>query len=255
MRARGFVLLGIVAYAAFLVVTVPARFVVRQLVLPPGVVLSNVDGTVWHGAARADVTASGADAQVDLRWRFIPASLVSGRIAFAIEASGTGLEAHGTVARSFGGYEARGVELRADAARLSAVSPLLATWRPQGALTLSAPALAFDEGRARGSARAEWKNASLALTDVRPLGDYRIEASAEGGPAAFTVTTLDGALRIAGHGTFAPPDALAFSGEARAVGNAAAALEPLLNLLGPRRADGARTLEWRSIPRSAGRSR
>jgi len=145
--------------------------------------------------------------------------------------------------------------LRADAAQLAAVAPLLGAWRPQGALTLSAPALAWDDGRARGTARAEWRNASLALTDVRPLGDYRIEASAEGGPAAFTVTTLDGALRIAGHGTFAPPDALAFSGEARAVGNAAAALEPLLNLLGPRRADGARTLEWRSIPRSAGRSR
>lgn len=255
MRARGFLALGIVAYAVFLAATVPARFAVRQLALPPGIALSNVEGTVWQGAARADVTASGAEAKVDVRWRFLPASLVSGRLAFAIEARGKGLDAHGTVARSFGGYEARGVELRADAAQLAAVSPLLATWRPQGALTLSAPAFAWDEARARGSARAEWKNASLALTDVRPLGDYRIEASAEGGPAAFTVTTLEGALRIAGHGTFAPPDALAFSGEARAVGNAASALEPLLNLLGPRRADGARTLEWRSIPRSTARSR
>lgn len=254
MRARGFVVLGIVAYAAFAAAIVPARFIAQKVALPPGVALSGVDGTVWRGGAQAEITAGGASAQARLRWRFLPASLVSGRVAFALDADGSGLEAHGIVARSLTGYQARDVRVSADAAQLAAAAPLLGAWRPEGALTLSAPALAWNDGHARGTARAEWKNASLALTDVRPLGDYRIEASAEGGPAAFTVTTLDGVLRIAGHGSFAPPDTLAFSGEARAAGPSAAALEPLLNLLGPRRADGARTLEWRGIRRSAPRS-
>ena len=59
------------------------------------------------------------------------------------------------------------------------------------------------------------------------------------------VTTLEGPLRITGQGTLASPARLAFSGEARAEGDAAKALEPLLDLLGARRPDGARALEWR----------
>jgi general secretion pathway protein N len=115
-------------------------------------------------------------------------------------------------------------------------------------VTLEAPALAWDGRTVRGNARAEWRDAGLALTDVRPLGSYRIEARGAGGPLEFSVATLQGPLSIAGRGTFAPPAALAFSGEARAEGPNAAALEPLLNLLGPRRADGARSLEWRGAP-------
>jgi len=117
-------------------------------------------------------------------------------------------------------------------------------------VTLEAPALAWDGRTARGAARAEWRDAGIALTDVRPLGSYRIEARGEGGPLQLAVTTLEGPLTVTGRGTFAPPAALAFSGEARAEGPGAAALEPLLNLLGPRRADGARTIDWRTVPPS-----
>ena len=38
---------------------------------------------------------------------------------------------------------------------------------------------------------------------------------------------------------------MTFSGEARGEGANAAALEPLLNLMGPRRPDGARSIEVR----------
>ena len=41
------------------------------------------------------------------------------------------------------------------------------------------------------------------------------------------------------------PGAITFSGEARGQGANAAALEPLLNLMGPRRPDGARSIEVR----------
>jgi general secretion pathway protein N len=96
----------------------------------------------------------------------------------------------------------------------------------------------------RGEARAEWKDATLALSPVRPLGTYRAELRGAGGPAKLTVTTVDGALRISGDGTLTAPSRFAFSGEARGNGPQAQALEPLLDLLGPRRADGARALRW-----------
>ncbi len=249
MRARGIVLLAIAAYAVFLVATMPARWALAHLALAPEVAISNVRGTVWNGAASVAAPAPGPI--VEVRWHFLPARLASARLAFAVDLAGPMLRGHGEISRGVGGIEARGVTARADAAMLSALAPLAAAWRPQGTITLDAGALAWDGRNARGTARAEWREASLAISDVRPLGSYRLDLTADGGPARIDVSTLDGALRIAGHGTFAPSGALAFSGQARAEGNSAAALEPLLTLLGPRRADGARALDWRIVaPRS-----
>jgi len=246
MRARTIVLLAVAAYLAFLAATMPARWALARFQPPPEVSLSDVQGTVWNGSAALALQAGTPIANV--RWHFLASRLASARIAYAIDAAGAALQAHGEVARGIGAVEARGVTARGDAAGVSALVPLAAAWRPQGEFLLDAPALAWDGRAVRGTARAEWREASLAISDVRPLGSYRVEVRADGGPARIEVSTLEGPLRIAGHGTFAPPGALAFSGEARAQGNAAAALEPLLDLLGPRRADGAHALDWRTVP-------
>ena len=245
MRTSSIAVLGIAAYAIFLAATIPARFVAQRLASPGEVEISEARGTLWSGSARATIFAGAAPLAIDrIRWRFQPARLASARLAFAVEASGPGLEADGEVERGFGALGARDVHARADAAAIAALIPLAASWRPEGAVTLAAPGLVWDGRDARGEARLEWRDASLAIAAVRPLGSYRIEARAEGGPARITVATLDGPLRIAGSGTFAPPAALQFAGEARGEGPSAGALEPLLNLIGPRRADGARTFEW-----------
>jgi general secretion pathway protein N len=102
----------------------------------------------------------------------------------------------------------------------------------------------WKDGEARGAANVEWRDAAVALTDVKPIGSYRLEARGEGGPARLSVTTLSGPLRISGKGE-ATATRGSFSGEARGEGDSAKALEPLLDLLGPRRPDGARALEVR----------
>ena len=248
MRARGIALLAVAAYLAFLVATMPARWAAARLALPSGISLSGVEGTVWNASAAVDVESATRLGVV--RWHFLPARLIAARLAFATELSGDALQGRAEISRGVRSYEVRGARVRADAAALAAFVPLAAAWHPQGRLALDAPALAWDGREARGSAHAQWREAALAISDVRPLGDYRLDVRAEGGPARFDVATVSGPLRIAGHGTFVPPDALAFSGEARAEGNSAAALEPLLNLIGPRRADGARAIEWRTVPRN-----
>jgi hypothetical protein len=60
------------------------------------------------------------------------------------------------------------------------------------------------------------------------------------------VSTIEGPLHITGRGTLAPPARIAFSGEARAEGAQAQALEPLLSLFGPARPDGARSINWQA---------
>jgi general secretion pathway protein N len=248
MRLPAMAALGFAAYAVFLAATAPASFLAaRANAAAPGrIELADPHGTLWSGNARARIRATGGDVLLDrIEWRFLPARLASGRIAFDVTAAGRGLDARAQVARNFGGWEFRDVTARGDAAVLTPLAPMAAAWRPEGSVALSSAAIEWNDTRARGDLRAEWSDAALSISDVRPLGSYRVDMHADGGPAILVVETLSGPLRIAARGTLTPPSALSLSGDARGDGAAAAALEPLLNLIGPRRPDGARTLEIR----------
>jgi len=248
MRARTIAALGIAAYVAFLVATIPASVVAARLgaVAAGRVMLAEESGTLWRGAARARVIGRGGPVFVDrLEWRFRPARLASGRLAFDITAAAQGFDVRVQVARGLTHWEFNDVAAHAEAALATAFAPWIASWRPAGTLIVAAPGVSWDERQTRGEVRVEWRNAALSLSEVRPLGSFRLDARGEGGPAQLSVSTLEGPLRIAGQGTFTPPSRLAFSAEARGEGDEAKALEPLLDLLGPRRPDGARAVELR----------
>jgi general secretion pathway protein N len=248
MRLPAMAALGAAAYVVFLGATAPASFIAeRASAAAPGrIVLTDTQGTLWKGSARARIRAAGGDVLLDrLEWRFLPARLASGRVAFDVSATGRGLDARSQVARGFGGWELRDVAAHGDAAVLTPLAPMIAAWRPEGNVAISSPAIEWNARGARGDLSAEWKDAAVSISDVRPLGSYRIDMHAEGGPAKITLATLAGPLRISGNGTFAPPSGLVLSGDARGEGVQAGTLEPLLNLIGPRRSDGARTLEIR----------
>ena len=248
MRAAPLVLLGVVAYAAFAVATMPARFAAAQVEQRARNTLHvhDASGTIWHGAAHAQVDAGGARIALDnVAWRWLPAELLAGRMAFAIDARSGDAQATGVVARSVALWHARG-SLDAPAAFAATAYPLLGTWRPEGRLAVRTDGIAWNDREARGEAVAEWRDAAIGLSDVRPLGSYRVNLHADGGAMKIDASTLQGALRIAGQGSLTPPGNFAFNGEARAEGPNARTLEPLLDRLGPKRADGARTLQWRT---------
>jgi general secretion pathway protein N len=248
VRIRAIALLGVVAYGGFLLATAPASVVTQRVSksFAGQVEFTEASGTLWYGSTRARVVAPGGLVFVDrLDWKFLPDRLAAGRLAFNVTAAARGLEARFKAARGFSMWEFSDVAASADAAFLTAFVPWLARWRPEGALAITAPALTWDERDARGTARIEWRNAAVSLSEVRPLGSYRIEALAQGGPVKLDVATIDGALRITAKGTYTPPTRVSLSGEARGEGESAKALEPLLDLIGPRRPDGARALEIR----------
>ncbi|HET7402103.1 MAG TPA: type II secretion system protein N [Usitatibacter sp.] len=248
MRAAPLVLLGVVAYAAFALATMPARFAAAQLEdrARNAVHIADASGTVWHGAARAQVDAGGASIVLDnVAWRWLPAELASGKLAFAIDARAGDAQLNGTVARSLALWHASGT-LDAAAAFAATAYPLLGTFRPEGRITARSDGIAWNDREARGEAVAEWRAAAIALSDVRPLGSYRVKLQADGAAMKLDASTLEGPLRIVGQGTVTPPGAVTFNGEARAEGPNARALEPLLGMLGPKRADGAHTLQWRT---------
>ena len=249
MRPPALAAIGIAAYAVFLVATLPASFVLAsaQEAEPGKFEVREASGTLWRGAAKLTVNTPGGPVAVDrFEWRWLPARLAAARLALDITASAPGLEAHYVGARAIGGWEARDLEARGDAAKLATVLPWIAAWRPEGTITVTSPRLDTDGAEVRGTARIEWRGAAVAVSDVRPLGTYRADIEAQGHAGKVTITTVSGPLRITGTGTLTPPTRVAFSGEARADAESARALEPLLNLLGPARPDGARALEWRA---------
>ena len=247
MRFTTLAVIGTAAYATFLVALMPASYVAREIQERSRGALQGheASGTIWNGSGRAVVaTPAGPLALDHLQWRFLPARLLTGRAAFEVHGNSAGFKGSGEVGRSIGAWEARGA-LIGEAAGIGSFLPLVAPWRPQGTLSLEATRLTWDERELRGDARLVWRAAALALSEVRPLGTYRAELRGDGGPAKVTLQTLEGALRLSGQGTLAPPSRLAFSGEARGEAAFAARLAPLLDLMGPPRADGSRALEWR----------
>lgn len=248
MRLTTLAVIGTAAYATFLVALMPASYVARQVQEGSRGALQvhEASGTIWKGMGRATIaTPAGPLALERFTWRFLPARLLSGRLGFEVEGESLGFAGRGELGRTLAAWEARDVSLAGEAAGAGSFMPLLAHWRPEGKVAVQASRISWDERELRGDARLEWRAAALALSEVRPLGTYRAELRGDGGPAKVTLQTLEGALRLSGQGTLAPPSRLSFSGEARGEAAQAARLAPLLDLMGPPRADGSRALEWR----------
>lgn len=246
MRRPGLAVLGIAAYAVFLGALMPARVVATRVeqATRGAVQLANVEGTLWKGRARVVVATPLGPADIEaLQWRLLPARLLEGRVAYALHAPGRAVELSGEVGRSPAAWHVPALGAAATAQGLQALAPLLAPWRPEGEVRLEAKDLRWTDTALEGTAALEWRGAALGLSAVRPLGSYRAELRGEGAAARLGLATLEGPLVVTGRGTLTPPSRLAFTGEARAEGPAAAELKPILDLLGPARADGARAIQ------------
>lgn len=248
MRPLGALLLGTAAYGAFLLATAPATLLVAPATSASRgqVRLAHAQGTIWNGRARVEITSAGNALVVDeVRWRFLPARLLAGRLAIAAEARTPGLTARFEGARSVLEWSVRDLEAVADAAKLTPAFPLLSVWQPAGAVSAQAAFLAWNGHEATGEASAEWRDAALSMSPVRPLGTWRIQARAEDTSIKFALATARGPLRLSGTGAVRLDGRLGFSGEARAEPGHERELEGLLALIGPPRADGARALALR----------
>lgn len=241
-------LLGAIAYAVFLLATLPAAVVAPWVAsLSNGQAsVSGASGTVWKGSGRVRVSAPGMSFALDeVRWTFWPSRLLAGRAAVSVEAQAGALKAVAEVARSPFAWRIDDLHAQGDASALPTLFPLASAWHPSGTMVAEAAHLTWDGRNATGSASAEWREAALALSAVRPLGSWRATAQGDGRSLKIDLATLAGPLRLAGKGTLALPGRLAFSGEARAEPGRESELKPLLDLIGPRRADGAHALEAR----------
>jgi general secretion pathway protein N len=241
-------LVGIPAYALFMVLAAPATFIGNRAAAASGgrAHFSDARGTAWSGSMRARYDGTGGTFACDrVAWRLLPAKLIEGRIAFDVQADCPDAQARVQVARSWSEWEANAGSGRMAARALAAFFPMVAAWRPEGSISVTADGVRWNDREMQGPLNLEWRDAAVALSDVRPLGTYRVTAQGAGDTAKLALSTIAGTLSMTGQGELKLPGAVTFSGEARGQGANAAALEPLLNLMGPRRPDGARAIEVR----------
>jgi general secretion pathway protein N len=205
MRARTLIAaVGIPAYVVCLLLLTPATSMVNRIAaaIPPGLAhFSDARGTLWHGSLRAQLDGTGGSFACDeVAWRFIPWDLLQGRIAFNVKAQCADANGDVKLSRGWSGWEAKGVAASLKARALPAFFPLLAAWRPEGTITAISEAVRWDERELHGPVTLTWTNASVALSEVKPLGSYRLNAQGAGDTARLVLTTLEGTLRLAGQG-------------------------------------------------------
>ena len=130
------------------------------------------------------------------------------------------------------------------------VAPQLAPYQLQGSLVASSDHLTLDGAGIHGQVTVDWLHAASALSEIRPLGDYRILLQSNGRSLDAQLSTLSGKLKLDGRGGFDNVAGMRFNGTAQAApGVAQAEVTELLHHIGPEVSPGIFALDL--IPQSS----
>ncbi len=207
--------------------------------------LADADGRLWRGSAR--LVLRGGEGSRD-------AVALPGRVHWRLRPGPTGLQAElradccaadpplGLRVRPrWGGAQLLVADARSQwpASLLAGLGTPFNTVQPEGEMTLSTRGLSLEwlAGRMtlQGAAELTVRQLSSRLSTLRPMGSYRLSLAGGSNPTV-TLSTLEGALRLAGSGQWVGAR-LRFSGEGSAAPGSEAQLTNLLNLLGRRQGD------------------
>lgn len=195
-RIWPFVVLGLVAYLAFAVVTLPASVVVPR-VQPEGVTVAGLDGTIWNGSAQ--VLQVGGAHLGTMSWKLHPLALLAMRASADVTLKRTDGFAQGGVSAS--GSQVELTDFTASMP-IAALPPQMAPGGWTGSVNAKLAALTLFDG---------WPIAANGTIDLvnltgparRPanLGSFQLKFPVETKDAnslAGTVNDVEGPIQIAG---------------------------------------------------------
>ncbi|HUH87845.1 MAG TPA: type II secretion system protein N [Pusillimonas sp.] len=228
----------------------PARWAMAWIPESSPVQISNASGTIWNARATVALGVEGTRRTLPdpVQWRLVfdggPKLMLShpwlgGPMALKPSLKGLNVSAQ---------------SLQLPATLLTAVHPLFNALDPGGEVHLAWPELALGPAGVvplSGPAllTAQWRNASSALTRLRPMGAYTLTLQqGAGNIVTLALATASGPLTIDGTGTLAR-SRIQFDGRAgvqdHAGGDVRAALQGLLDVMGPRSPSGHSILKIR----------
>jgi general secretion pathway protein N len=135
------------------------------------------------------------------------------------------------------------LHLTLPASIISIAAPQLGPYQLMGTFEASSDHLTLNAGGMDGQINVDWLNAASALSEIRPLGDYRIALQGNGTALDAQLSTLSGKLQLNAKGSYDMANGMRFTGTAQAApGTAAAELNELLHHIGPEIRPGVFTL-------------
>ncbi|MCK2094560.1 type II secretion system protein N [Thauera aromatica] len=245
MKARLLQLTLLVLLAGLCGIAVmPARWIIAALPDTGLLMVADADGSLWSGSATLAIGRPELRRSIPepLRWELV---LAGGP---HLVASHPWLAGEVELAPAWRGLRVSSQTLRMPASTLTTLHATLGSLDPAGELLLSWPEQVIGAGTPEpGSPLLDlrWNSAASALSPVRPLGAYRVLFS-QGDAERIDIglTTLISPLLLQGQGTWSADQGLRFEGRAQvdaaATPDTRIALEPLLNILGPRQGDHTR---------------
>lgn len=240
MRRYGFsLLLFVLVFAGVLVWRAPASLLAGGLerATDGHLTLAQTEGGVWRGAGVLLLRHDN---------RFLPLGYYAWRVAptsnlmhWSVELdTGSAAPSRLRVSHLQSEVEIAQAHVLLPAQLLSVFAPQLLPYRLSGELVLSSDQFKISHGSHTGRVTLDWRQASSGLTDIAPLGDYRIVLQGSGADLGVDLSTVTGKLQLAGSGQIQPGRALTFNGTAQAAADQKENLSELLHHIGPEMSPG-----------------
>ncbi|MGH8730991.1 MAG: type II secretion system protein N, partial [Burkholderiales bacterium] len=229
------------AYALALIATAPATLVDAglQRASHGRLRLAEAQGTLWSGSGQIEIRDAGGRIGVakSLAWRFLPESLLRGRLVCEVELDQSARRFPVTI--SLSRIEIANAEISLPATVLGLGVPKLAPLGLTGDVRLRVASLSIERKEMQGNATLQWRDAGSVLTPISPLGDYELRLDGEGATVHAYLRTIQGPLRLEGKGSWANGNHPVFLATARVPAQHQQQLAPLLRLIAVERGEGS----------------
>ncbi len=211
MRIVAYVVLGLLAFAGFLLATFPAE---RAFALlgeqVPNVRAAGLSGTAWSG--KAGTLQVGGRNLEKLQWQLKPWSVLSGQLELDVQLDGEDVAGQASIGlKPDGTIELTDVDLRLSAAEMAAQFKAPVDLAGQFIVQLqSAELMGQKILSAEGVIR--WQQAALVSPLDQPLGEFVAQLSTEAEGIKAQIKDEGGPLQLDGVAQLAPDDSYHFNG-------------------------------------------
>jgi len=240
-RVVGYVVLGLLAYVAFLIATLPAEQALVQLKaqLPAETKTlraAGLSGSIWSG--RADVLEVAGQRLDKVRWQLKPWSMLGGKLGLVLFLDGKEIAGQADLVVSQDGTVALAdVDLRLPADRLSTMFKLPVGLGGQFTVKLDNAQLQGNQLQ-RINGVVGWQRAAVIEPLAQTLGEYTATLTSDESGIKADVKDVSGPLQLAGEATLTPDGRYAFNGTVLVRDRSQAMLVQGVQALGRPGADG-----------------
>ncbi|UCB53992.1 MAG: type II secretion system protein N [Thiotrichales bacterium] len=199
MRTRYYLIIGIIAYLAFLVTTIPAAPVIGMLDQKLPVTINNVSGTLWNGRA-GKINARQNITLTDVEWSFLPWRLLLASAAIDVDARFNDNPLSTRLSTGISGNLAiDDLAMNLDA---SDISPLIALpiGELSGQLQLNINSARLKQSEVpRVDGSINWQKAAVTIAETADLGNISIQVQEDDqSPLTANISNTGGHLSLKG---------------------------------------------------------